>query len=533
MNLGSRAWNLLLDLAAYKSVSQTRGEGEIARFIYSRLGNHPYFRTNPALLRFLALPAPNQPGVVAALVRGKGDKTVLILNHHDVVEAEGYGPYKDLAFSPLALTKALDPAALPAQAREDLAGGEWVFGRGTMDMLFGLALQLEMTLDRAAAPAVPGNILFVSVPDEENNSLGMRHAVSLIREIQQEHYLDFTACLNCEPHGYDKDGHVVQTGSDGKLLALVCCFGRVTHAGALYEGLNPHLLLAETVRLLELNPGFCDRAAGALTFPPTVLRGGDSKGGYNVTTPANAWAFFNIFTLAAAPEEILAKLARLCQQAAANAQEKVIRSAQAWAHMSGEALAPPSWQPRVLTYAQLRLEAGQGLDSRLDALAAVLQEQGADLQQLTLALVEETHRASPDQAPKIVVALAPPFYPPVCNSRQSKKEQNIMAAVKDLQGFARGLGVELVHAEFHRGISDLSYGSLQDPGDGRAFQENCPAWGRAYHLPLAEMAKIGAPALNLGPWGRDVHQWTERIHYPFATVTLPRLLQRLVRRLLG
>ena len=219
MQTGQRAWELLLQLTPFASISQSPGEGKIARFIHSRLAEHPYFQANPRQLRLLLLPAANSPAVVAALVRGRGERTVILMNHHDVVDVEDYGKLKPLAFKPMELTRSLDPETLPPAARHDLESGDWVFGRGVMDMLYGLALQVVMTEQYAASPdTLNGNILFVSVPDEENNSLGMRHCLGLLRELQREYGLDFVTALNCEPHGYDQDGHVVQTGSDGKLL---------------------------------------------------------------------------------------------------------------------------------------------------------------------------------------------------------------------------------------------------------------------------------------------------------------------------
>lgn len=539
MHTGQRAWELLLQLTPFESISQSPGEGRIARFIHSRLAEHPYFQANPRQLRLLPLPAANSPAVVAALVQGRGAKTVILMNHHDVVDVEDYGKLKPLAFDPVELTRSLDQEALPPAARQDLESGDWVFGRGVMDMLYGLALQMVMTEQYASNPqALNGNILFISVPDEENNSLGMRHCLGLLRELQQEYGLDFAAALNCEPHGYDQEGHVVQTGSDGKLLPLIYCFGRETHAGALYDGINAHLLLAEVTRMLELNPGFSDSCAGTVTFPPTVLRAGDMKLGYNVSTPAAAWAYFNIFTLAATPAEIMAKLVRLTQQAVKNAMERLHLSARAWEKLAGAEVELPPWQPRVMTFAKLWQECvqaqGPDLIRFLDERAAELQAQGVDLQRLTLELVHQVHGHCPDQGPKIVIALAPPFYPPVRNRRETGKEKRVMEAVRDLQDFAREQGIALAHEEYHRGISDLSYCMLQDAqAVVDTVRENCPAWDRAYHLPLEDLAQLDAPALNLGPWGRDVHQRTERIHYPFATQVLPRLLERLVGKLLA
>lgn len=539
MNIGERAWQLMLELTKLESISETAGEGEIARSIHSRLAEHSYFKQNPELLCLVPIEnAPGNPAVVAGLVRGKGNKTVMFMNHHDVVDVEDYGVMKAKAFDPIALTQSLDPESLPEAARADLLSGEWIFGRGTMDMLFGLAIQLVMTEDYAAKPQLAGNILFISVPDEENNSLGMRHAINLIRSFQTKYSLDFSAALNSEPHGYTNGGHVVQTGSDGKLLPLVYCFGKETHAGAVYEGLNAHLLLAEYIRMLELNPGFCDKAVGETTFPPTVLRAGDMKQGYNVSTPAAAWAYFNVFTLEVSPQEILDKLIRLGHQAWSNTADRLNISIQGWNKIAGADRPLPQWQPKVMSFAdlwQLCLEAhGESFVRDIDALATRLQSEGADLQRLTLELVHETHRCCPDREPKIVIALAPPFYPPVRNLRQTAKEVRLMAVANDLMEFSeKELGLQMGHEEYHRGISDLSYCTLQNADKViDALRTNCPAWDRAYHLPLEELALIDAPALNMGPLGRDVHKFTERIHKPFAINVLPILLTRLVENLL-
>ncbi|MDD3074190.1 MAG: hypothetical protein PHS56_07235, partial [Eubacteriales bacterium] len=272
------------------------------------------------------------------------------------------------------------------------------------------------------------------------------------------------------------------------------------------------------------------------TYPPTVLRGGDLKKGYNVSTPPAAWACFNIFTLAASPREIMAKLVRLCQQAAANGVASFQRSAAAWQSISGTNLTLPELQPQVLTFSELWQQClrahGESFVREIDSFAAQQVKKEPDLQRLTLELIQRVHRYA-DDSPKIVIALAPPFYPPVRNRRQTEKELRVMAAVKNLQNFARENGVDLGHKEYHRGISDLSYCLLQDAGEVvDTLKANCPLWDRGYHLPLEDLAALDAPAVNLGPWGRDLHKFTERIHAPFAKEMLPQLLTALVENLL-
>lgn len=87
-------------------------------------------------------------------------------------------------------------------SEKDFLSGDWMFGRGTADMKGGLSVGLAL-LDwygklvveaerkecgtaafetktasgTEETPEISGNLLFVTVPDEEGYSAGMRHAV--------------------------------------------------------------------------------------------------------------------------------------------------------------------------------------------------------------------------------------------------------------------------------------------------------------------------------------------------------------------
>lgn len=48
---------------------------------------------------------------------------------------------------------------LPDHVREDIEHGDWLFGRGTMDMKCGLALQMAM-IEQACEGRFDGNVLY-------------------------------------------------------------------------------------------------------------------------------------------------------------------------------------------------------------------------------------------------------------------------------------------------------------------------------------------------------------------------------------
>ena len=137
---------------------------------------------------------------------------------------QDYGVWKEDAFNPKKLTCMFyaHKDELPDHVREDIEQGEWLFGRGTMDMKCGLALQMAM-IEQACEGRFDGNIVLLAVPDEEVNSVGMRAAVPRLLDLAREHDLDYKTVLNSEPmfsrHPGDQKKYIY-TGSIGKVLPV-------------------------------------------------------------------------------------------------------------------------------------------------------------------------------------------------------------------------------------------------------------------------------------------------------------------------
>ena len=56
------------------------------------------------------------------------------------------------------------------------------------------------------------------------------------------------------------------------------------------DGANAAYLAAELVTEFELAPELAETSGHEIAAPPTALHAKDLKSGYNVTTPAQAWA---------------------------------------------------------------------------------------------------------------------------------------------------------------------------------------------------------------------------------------------------
>ena len=92
---------------------------------------------------------------------------------------------------------------LDKDSRKDFESGEWLFGRGTADMKYGLALCIELLRHFSEDGGIRGKILYVAVCGEETNSEGMHGAVSFLNELALEKNLKYSAFLLTECYMMD------------------------------------------------------------------------------------------------------------------------------------------------------------------------------------------------------------------------------------------------------------------------------------------------------------------------------------------
>jgi arginine utilization protein RocB len=145
----------------------------------------------------------------------------------------------------------------------------------------------------------------------------------------------------------------------------------------------------------------------------------------------------------------------------------------------------------------------------------------------------EVLRHYEDKEPVIIVGFLPPFYPHRTNLRESSRELGIVRAVEELADEAKESHGETLKVNEHFiAISDLSYvGFHGTREDILPLTENTPGWGKVYNLPVEALLKLNIPVLNIGPSGRDAHNFTERLHLPYYLGAYPKLLESLIERL--
>lgn len=519
---------LLCRLVEYPSISGTEAEILLAKFIAEQLRAIDYFRENNEFVRLH--PTGDGRYFVTALVK-KAEQvrdTVILISHFDVVDVQDYGAWKDAAFSPEELTKRFyeQKQQLPSDVQADLEREEWLFGRGVMDMKCGLALHMSL-IEQACHRTFAGNLLLLTVPDEEANSVGMRAAAPVLAEMAEKYELTYRLVINSEPmfarYPGDKTNYIY-TGSIGKALPGFYCYGKETHVGEPFAGLNANFMVAQIANELELNTDFCEVFDGEVSPPPTNLLQTDLKEEYSVQIPHRAVALFNLFLQKKTLDDVTNSLMAAAKRAAKRIGEHYGGEASRFARLGKSEPKPMSIN--VFTFAELRKKAVDMFGSKqVEQLeASVLSVEAAkDDREKTIALVDRLAMLCKDFAPMIVLFYAPPYYPAV----SAGSDPLVQRLVAKLQKYAQEKhGISLVQQHYFPGISDLSYVGLQQSfASLQTFIENMPIWNRGYQLPLGALEKLNVPVLNIGPIGRDAHQWTERLNVRFAFKELKEWLE--------
>ena len=542
--------DLTLQLVRWPSVTNSPGEGRWSQQLADWLGRQPYFAANPGHLRLeRTIDDGHERSNLYALVRGEGPDTVVLVGHYDVVSVENYGDLAEWAGDPEALLPRLiaaleahAPSPADRLALDDLRSGDFMPGRGALDMKGGLAAGLAVLLRFASQPGRRGNLLFVATPDEEEASHGARSAAAQLPALAGEWGLDLAAAINLDAssdHGDGSQGQAVFLGTVGKFLPAVYLVGRETHAGYPFDGVNANLLAAAVTQAIECNVALCDEAEGEVAPPPVSLKQSDLKTYYDVTTPTAAWCYFNYLTHGRSAGTVLDLFTAATRAALEGALAAQFEQARRYAARVGGP-APVLWQTTVLSYAELaglaRQNGGAGVEPGLARLTAGLMADPAlDAPTFSRHVVEYLWRCSGLSGPAAVVCFGSLHYPHSLVAGRSERERRLHAQCLEHAEALSGQGAAPISVRpFFTGISDMSfYGSAMQAADQAVVVANTPLWGSRLKFDYGLVRALNLPTVNIGPWGRDYHQRLERVYLPYLTSTLPELIWRVALGVLG
>lgn len=544
-----RDWTL--QLVKLPSVTNTTGETEFTQRLYELLAEQPYFQAHPEHLWLERTTNDlHERYNLFALVSGSTPATVVLAGHYDVVSIDNYGHLAPWAYDPETLLPRLI-AELQADCRSasdrlalhDLQSGDFLPGRGVLDMKSGLAAGIAVLSHFAEQADRRGNLLFITTPDEEDSSHGMRAAALRLPAIAEERNLDLQAAINLDAtndRGDGSEGQAVYLGTVGKLLPSVYVVGRDTHAGVPFDGVNANLLAAEITRRIECNAALSDVVDGAASPPPVSLKQSDLKTQYDVTTPAAAWCYYNVLTHGRPATAVLESIVELVREALDSALGYLHEQARRYNQLAGQHADPPVWQPLVLTFAELQARVQRQGDVAAQATLSELGQRLAgdptiDLPTFNRRLTETLWSCSGLAGPAAVIGFGSLYYPPAHVAGSTERQRRLRdTAAEQATALSREAGVSIQLRPFFAGISDMSFlGSSIAEEDVAAIALNTPAWEAKLRFDYAAISAIDLPTINIGPWGRDYHQRLERVHMPYSFGIAPELVWRIVDRLLS
>lgn len=543
-----RIEELAVMLTRQRSVTETIEEQLVTEKVAHFFQGLDYYKEHPEdLITVLAPDDPWGRKSVISILRGKKDpsnkKTVILIGHTDTVGISDYGELKDFAHLPYELTEKLRDRKeqLPPEVQADLDSGDYLFGRGIFDMKAGNAIimslmeEIEKDLENFS-----GNIIYCAVCDEEANSIGMRSCVPKLVELRENNQFKYTALINTDYMTSEYPGDLnkyVYVGTVGKLMPSFYVVGKETHVGEAFKGLDPNQIIAELTKRINLNTDLCDVVEGEVTLPPMSLKQQDLKPEYSVQTAKTAHAFYNFATHYSTPDMVLEKMRGVATSAFAEVLKNINDQYAKYCALTERSYESIPFKVSVMTYNELyaavREEKGKELDELLETNRQKwLMDESLDDRDYALKEVEWLQMMWTNQEPVIIVYFIPPYYPHIYVEGKTNQEKQLLEAVKEAVDTTE-TDYQLVYKKFFPYISDLSYAAAPKEVDAvEALKQNMPGFGVKYSLPLEDMQKLQLPVVDIGPFGKDSHKFTERLEKNYSFNVAPVLVQKTVMNLL-
>ena len=514
--------DLLKEIVSIASVTETPGESRVEEFIRDEMSGFAYFKQNPDLFGLEAIPGDKHGrGVNWGLVKGGSKETIIMINHHDVVATEDYGTLKEFAFDTDELARRMAEAPGGQSQKKDLQTREWMVGRGTADMKAGLVIQLEALKRYSEKQSRGVNLLYLSVPDEENASLGMRYGTVFIDKLKELHSLDYILAVNSESHERKDSGSpIIHTGSAGKFMLCVHVKGKQAHLGEVLKGFNPLRLLSRIAVHTDINFDLSDGGLSQLVPPPgwSYLR--DNKPHYDASIPDSASGLFCFLSAKASAEQMLyaakGRIEEIAREDMAQHLEAVLSNR---TREGG-----PQDTVATLLYSELLAQAeavrpGTAQEER-ERLFQAAGRGDASYFDATRDSIQRLTEYVNFEYPVVVLAVVPPYYPAVTSGLDQAYNQLLSHLSQKFH---------TVEEPFYLGISDLSYVTRGSQDDSRILKENMPLWDhRIYSIAFEILNNYHLDILNIGPWGKDLHQPSERVYIPDVDETIPKIYEELI-----
>lgn len=545
-SLGNKIKDLTIELTQISSIVGFKEEINVVEAIYKKIREMKYFKSHPQMVKYVdVIDDPLNRKSVLAVVKGQkgnSNKTVVLIGHTDTVGISDYGHIKEYATKPLELKEKLKDILLSEDALKDLESGEYLFGRGIFDMKCGVATLMTIVEHLSDdVENLEGNIVFAAVCDEEGNSGGMLSVVPELVKLGKEEGFKYQALVDTDymaPRYEGDNSRYIYVGTVGKLMPSFYIVGSEAHAGDPFKGLDPNHISSAIIDEIDFNTKYCDEADGEVTVPPISLRQQDLKPEYSVQTSRTSYLYFNFGTHNSTPDEIMNRVI----EGTTLVFQKVINNLNVEYKKYCESNKFPyeklPWKARVISYEDLykmvKEEKGEEVDKVIEDMnKELLANENVDERSYALKIVEAIHNMWSDKSPVVVTYFSPPYYPHIYVKGETELEKKLLDVVNNIIENNESK-YDIKMKKFYPYISDLSYGAApREENAINSLKNNMPGFGVKYNLPIEDMQALNLPVVNIGPFGKDAHKFTERLEEDYSFNVAPKLVYETIINLLS
>ena len=523
------------------------GEAKVAKYVHDFYAKMPYFQEHPDQnYIFGNLEEPDRQNNICYLkgTKGNSKRCVIMIGHIDTVGEDDYGTFWEKAFRPDLLPEQFLSMKVPQEVIDDIKSGEFMFGRGALDMKSGVAGHMTiMEYFANHLDELDGYVMHVAECDEEDMSGGIIAALDEMVKIKKKEGLQYIACINADystNYNPGDENRYIYYGCIGKTLPSYVVFGKEAHVGQSFAALDPNLLLAEITRKISLNVDYSDIAYGEICVPPISLKQVDTKVGYTVQTALVAYGYYNYFTHGMTPTQVLYN----AKQVAVDAMDDVIkylnRQYMRFCNISKVKFTPLPWKTRVLTYKEyyeeIKADKGQAFVDAMDKYMKELHESdpGMDLRVYGNTVIQEMWKWMDDKSPCIVVYFGSLYSANIEMTGKTPMEKALLDAVEGAVELVRPeAGRQIKTRMFYPYIADSSFMAVGgDPSTVDDLNDNMPSSKYKYFHDISKIREIDVPVVNIGTFGRDGHMVTERVDMKQTFENVPNITFETIRTLL-
>lgn len=488
--------NLTQTLVSYNSIVNSEGERFLADKIFEILSGFDVFKRNPDQLRIC--PVKDDPlkrySIIALVKKPDVSDTVLGIGHFDTVGIEDYGDLKSFALDSEELALQLKKSMDDLEVLRDLDDPDYLFGRGALDMKSGIAIWLTL-LNDVSLTRFDKNLLVCFVCDEEGNSKGMIDAIPHIMQIKDDFHLNIQSAIDTDytsPQFSGDTRRFIYGGTIGKILVQFLCIGKEAHAGDPYAGVDANQLVSALIEEINMNPKYCDKNELDVTVPPITLTVKDDKQQYSVQTAKTASVAFNVTTIGRSIEQWEEMFVNAGKKAMDNVIDKLNTSYREYVGLKGIDYVVLPWKVNVSSF-------------QMNTTENQMWGANEDERDFSLRLMKQQYIN--DQNPQIVLFLTMPYYPHHTLDTSNPKHQQFTS---DILRCALGY----TYLPYYPYISDLSFISRANPVDVSAIRRLIPGYDKLNRMDWFALDSLDIPMINVGPWGKDAHKFTERVYVP-------------------